>query len=96
MIAKSLFATTVMFLGIAIFLLQECNFLIPYRHLLWARYGVTILGFASLLFVNLFALIHLFARKLLLKNTGEKLAHVEKQLRTGPSISEELSRRLNE
>jgi hypothetical protein len=35
-------------------------------------------------------------RKLLLKETGRKLAHVEKQLRTGQSISEELTDRLKE
>jgi hypothetical protein len=31
-----------------------------------------------------------------LKDTGRKLAHLEKQLRTGESLSEELSRRLEE
>ena len=35
-------------------------------------------------------------RKLFLKDTGRKLAHVEKQVRSGSSISEELSRRLKE
>jgi len=33
---------------------------------------------------------------LFLKDTGEKLAHLEKQLRSGGTISEELSRRLKE
>jgi hypothetical protein len=36
------------------------------------------------------------SRELFLKDTGRKLAHIEKQLRTGPSISEELSCRLSE
>ena len=35
-------------------------------------------------------------RKLLLKDTGRKLAHLEKQLRTGHSISTELTERLKE
>jgi len=35
-------------------------------------------------------------RKLLLKDTGRKLAHVEKQLRTGQSISTEMTERLEE
>ena len=35
-------------------------------------------------------------RKLLLKDTGPKLAHLEKQLRTGPSISTELTGQLKE
>ena len=35
-------------------------------------------------------------RKLLLKSTVSKLAHVEKQLHTGHSISTELTERLTE
>jgi len=43
-----------------------------------------------------FAGVYVAARKLFLKDTVRKLAHIEKQLRTGGSISEELSRRLSE
>jgi hypothetical protein len=32
----------------------------------------------------------------MLKDTGRKLAHLEKQLRSGAGISEELTRRLDE
>jgi len=46
--------------------------------------------------LNLFAAFYLICRKLFLKDTGEKLAHLEKQLRSGGTISEELSRRLKE
>ncbi|HWB83485.1 MAG TPA: hypothetical protein VG675_05065 [Bryobacteraceae bacterium] len=96
MIPNVFFATTIIFLGIGFFLLEECSFLIPYRHLLVERYAKVILVFAALLFVNLFALMYLLVRKLFLKDTGRKLAHMEKQLRTGSSLSEELSRRLSE
>jgi hypothetical protein len=48
------------------------------------------------LFVNLFALMYLFARKLFLKDTGRKLAHVEKQVRTSDTVSPELSGRIEE
>lgn len=96
MITNVFFATTVIFLSIGFFLLEECKFLIPYRALLMAKYGRVIAIYAATLFFNLFALIYLFVRKLLLKETGRKLAHVEKQLRSGDSISEELSRRLSE
>ena len=51
--------------------------------------------FAGVLFVNLFTMIYMLCRKLFLKDTGRKLAHLEKELRSG-SISEELSRRLRE
>ena len=96
MIPNVFFATTVVFLAIGFFLLQECSFLIPYRTLLIEKYGRTIALFAALLFLNLFALMYVVVRKLLLKETGRKLAHIEKQIRTGESISEELSRRLSE
>jgi hypothetical protein len=96
MIPNIFFATTIVFIAIGFFLLQECNFLIPYRALLLETYGRTIATFASLLFLNLFALMYILVRKIYLKDTGRKLAHVEKQIRTGESISDELSRRLRE
>jgi hypothetical protein len=96
MITNVFFATTVLFLGIGFLLLDECKFLIPYRALLLAKYGRAIALYAAALFFNLFALIYLFVRKLLLKETGRKLAHIEKQLRSADTISEELSQRLRE
>jgi hypothetical protein len=96
MIANALVATTVILLAIGFFLMQECRFLIPYRALIFGKYGVAIALFASTLFVNLFAAIYVICRTLFLKDTGRKLAHLEKQLRTGASLSEELSRRLSE
>ena len=96
MIGNAVLATTVIFLALGMFLMQECRFLIPYRHVLFEKYGAQIGGFAAALFVNLFAVIFLGCRKLFLKDTGRKLAHLEKQLRTGSSISDELSRRLDE
>lgn len=96
MFTNVFFATTVIFLAIGFLLLQECTFLIPYRTLLIEKYGRSIALFSALLFFNLFALIYFVVRKLLLKETGRKLAHVEKQLRTGESISAELSRRLED
>jgi hypothetical protein len=96
MIPNIFFATTIIFIAIGFLLLQECSFLIPYRALLVEKYGRDIALFAGLLFFNLFALMYLIVRKLLLKETGRKLAHIEKQIRTGESISEELSRRLSE
>jgi hypothetical protein len=96
MIANALVATTVIFLALGFFLMQECQFLIPYRRLLWEKYSGTIALFAAVLFVNLFTAIYTLCRKVFLKDTGRKLAHAEKQLRSGGSISEELSRRLKE
>ena len=96
MIGNAVFATTVIFLALGLFLLQECQFLIPYRHVLFIKYGQTLALFAAVLFVNLFAAIYLICRAVFLKDTGRKLAHLEKQLRTGTSLSDELHRRLQE
>ena len=60
------------------------------------KYGDALMIFAAALFLNLFAAVYIACRKLFLKDTGRKLAHVEKQVRSGSSISEELSRRLKE
>lgn len=96
MVTNVFFATTILFMAIGFFLLEECRFLIPYKTLLLQRYGTTILLFAAVLFVNIYAAVYFGVRKLLLKETGRKLAHVEKQLRTGQSVSEELTERLKE
>jgi hypothetical protein len=95
-IANAFFAATVLLLALGFYLMGECRFLIPYRQLLWDRYGADIALFAAALFVNLFTAVYLLCRKLFLKDTGRKLAHLEKQLQTGASLSEELSRRVNE
>ena len=96
MIANSVFITTVLFLALGIWILQECQFLIPYRSLLFGRYFGAIMAFSGAFFLNLFAAVYLSCRRLFLKDTGRKLAHVEKQLRTGESVLEELTERLDE
>ena len=94
MIGNAILATSVIFVALALFLMQECQFLVPYRHVLWVKYGADLTIFAGVLFVNLFAGFYLVGRKLFLKDTGRKLAHLEKQLRTSGSISHELTERL--
>ena len=94
MIANAIFATSVCFLAIGLFLMGECRFLIPYRLLLWEQYATSIAIFAAAVFVNLFAAFYLVFRKVFLKDTGQKLAHLEKQLQSGGTISAELSERL--
>ncbi len=95
MIGNALLMATVVFMALGFFLMDQCQFLIPYRQLLWSRYGGTIAVFALVLFLNLFAAFCAIGRKLFLKDTGRKLAHLEKELHSG-SISEELSRKLQE
>jgi len=96
MITNAIFITTILCLALGLFLMQECTFLIPYRSLLWRRWGDMLVWFSAAFFMNLFTAVYLTCRKLFLKDTGRKLAHLEKQLRTDQSLSEELSRRLQE
>jgi len=96
MIGNAVLATTVICLAFGLFLLEECRFLIPYRHVLIEKCGSVIAGFAAVFFANLFAAVYLGCRKLFLKDTGRKLAHLEKQLRTGETLSDDLTRRLDE
>jgi hypothetical protein len=94
-IASAVFVATILFIAIGLLLLQECQFLIPFRHVLFEKYGSILCLFAVTLFINLLAAVYLVCRVVFLKDTGRKLAHLEKQLRTG-ALSEELSRRLDE
>jgi cytochrome c biogenesis protein CcdA len=96
MIRNALFVTAVIFLALGIALLGECRFLIPYRTLIVRKYGTTILIFLAALFLNVFTGVYLARRKLFLKDTGRKLAHIDKQLRRGESITDELARYLED
>ena len=96
MIGNSILAATVMMMALFFLVLQETRFLIPYKPLLLHQYAIYIYSYAAVLFLNVFAVTFLFARKLFLKDTGRKLAHIEKQLRTNASVSEELSHRIEE
>ena len=96
MIASSVFLTSILMLAAGFYVVGELRFLAPYRELLWHRYASVIGWFLLAVFGNLFAVIYALNRKLFLKDTGKKLAHVEKQIRTGSSISEELSQRVLE
>jgi len=96
MFKNALFATVVVFIAAVYYLMDECRFLIPYRDVIFDRHWREISLFAGTLFVNLLAGFFVLSRWLLLKDTGQKLAHIEKQLRGRESISEELSRRIAE
>jgi hypothetical protein len=94
--ANACLAATAICLALALWTLQATPFLIPYRDVLIARYGVVIAVWASLFYVNVFAACYLIGRTLFLKDTGDKLAHLEKQLRSRVTISSDLSARLED
>ena len=96
MASNALLLTTALLLTLGFWLLGELKFLIPYRHVLFHRYGRTLLLWCAILFVNVFAAIYALERKFFLKDTGRKLAHVDRQALQGqfplpsPSETEEL------
>ncbi len=94
--AGAVFVATLIFMAIGLLLLEWCQFLIPYRHVLFMKYGGVLAGFGAALFMNLLAAVYLIGRAVFLKDTGRKLAHLEKQLRSGGALDEELSRRLED
>ena len=96
MIANAAFAAAMVLLLLAFIVMGDVSFLAPYKHLIFGPYLWWIVGFATVVFVNLFAVFYLTGRALFLKDTGRKLAHVEKQLHTGDTIIRDLSERLAE
>jgi hypothetical protein len=85
MIANALILTIALLLAIGFWLMGELKFLIPYRHILVHQYGGVILAWAAVLFFNLFTAVYAVQRKFFLKDTGRKLAHVDKQVAAGQS-----------
>jgi uncharacterized membrane protein len=96
MIGNSLLATVAILIALILWLMEACQFLIPYRAILWHQYGRTMIALLTILAINIFAGVYLLCRKAFLKDTGRKLAHVDKQLRSGESIAEELSKHLRD
>ncbi|HKD06463.1 MAG TPA: hypothetical protein VKB79_11225 [Bryobacteraceae bacterium] len=96
MVRSSLFLAVVIVAAVSFWLLGELSFLARYRAVIWHRHANALMLFAGAFTVNVFGAVLAINRRLFLRDTGKKLAHVEKQLRTGSSISEELTERLSE
>ncbi len=95
MIRSSAFISLIVVAASGVWLLGELSFLAPWRVLLVHKYAPYIAAFVALITINLFGAILAVNRRLFLRDTGRKLAHVEKQLRTGSTISDELTKRLD-
>jgi hypothetical protein len=93
-LGNTLLAATLVMVAILFGLMDVCVYLRPHRAVLLRDYGPVIAGAAAVLFVNLTALFYAVNRLFFLKDTGRKLAHVEKQLRSRSTIAQELSDRL--
>jgi hypothetical protein len=92
--ANSAFLAAMVLLVAGFLLLDQLTVLSRYTRVLLHDYLWVITGFLTVVFVNLVALFYLVGRRVLLKETGRKLAHVEKQLQTPDTIVRDLSERL--
>ncbi len=94
MLANALLLSTIVVTVLFFAAASAGSYLGPYRWVLLHDYGFAIAGFVLVTFFNATALFYAIGRLLFLKDTGRKLAHVEKQLRSRSTIAKELSERL--
>lgn len=94
MIANSAFLAAMVVVLLLFWLLGELQFLAPYKHVILPHYLWVVVCSVVVLFLNLFGLFYALTRSLFLKDTGRKLAHVERQLRTPDTVVRDLSERL--
>jgi hypothetical protein len=95
MIANSAFLAAMAVLLLLFLLMDQLSFLIPYKRLIFTRYLWVVVLALLVVFVNLFALFYASSRRLFLKDTGRKLAHVDRQLLTRDAIVRDLSEQLS-
>jgi hypothetical protein len=79
MIANALFLTVAILLAYGFWLLDALRFMAPYKAVLFHAYGHTILFAVAVLFLNVFGAALAINRKFLLKDTGRKLTHLDRQ-----------------
>ncbi|MEO7276337.1 MAG: hypothetical protein ABIX28_20290 [Vicinamibacterales bacterium] len=82
--------------AITVFLLAgwvagELTFLVPYKAVLFRRYGWSLGGAALVLFFNLCATYYHLARWLFLRDAGRKLLHLDRQLGTHDAALEDVA-----
>ena len=94
MITNSALLAAMLLLVFIMTLLGQVEFLEPYKRTILGEHLWTIAGGLVLLFLNLFGWCYLAGRRLFLKETGQKLAHVERLLHTPDTVVRDLSARL--
>jgi hypothetical protein len=94
MVANSAFLAGLIVLVVVLELTSQLTFLAPFKHLIAQQY-LGVIGAALLvLFLNLYAAIYFVFRRVWLKDTGRKLAHLDRQLGSNDTIARDLSDRL--
>jgi hypothetical protein len=97
MIGTSLILTVMVLLVLLFVVMGELSYLAPYRDYLLTRYGILAALLGAALFANLFAAFFTLNRKFLLKDTGRRLSHLDKQIKTHQSdLSAEIQQKFYE
>jgi hypothetical protein len=94
MVANSAFLAGLIVLVVVLELMSHLTFLAPFKHLIVTQYLATIGAALLILFLNLYAAIYFVFRRVWLKDTGRKLAHLDRQLDTNDTVARDLSDRL--
>ena len=85
MIRNSLFISATALILVLFGLMSRLNFLAASKKALFLHCGASMAVFIGILGLNLFAATLAINRKILLKDTGRKLSHFDKQLQSaGP------------
>jgi len=96
MVRNSLGIAILVYVFLAVVAVKECAFLAPHIVAIWGVYGTWLLWFSLALVLNIFAAVYALMRRIALMNTGDKLAHLEKQLRDSETPSSELTEHILE
>jgi hypothetical protein len=83
MIANALLITIAFLLAYGFWLMGGLKFMASYKSVLLHEYGEWIGVSIAILFFNVFGAVLLLQRKFLLKNTGRKLSHLDRQFQVG-------------
>jgi hypothetical protein len=83
MIANAILLTIALLLAYGFWLMDQLKFMAPYKSVVFHAYGTVIFVSAAILFFNLFGAVLLLQRKFLLKDTGRKLSHLDRQFQGG-------------
>jgi hypothetical protein len=94
-IANAAFLAALTVFGVASWLASELAFLAPHKTVIFRQYGIALGATALLVFLNMTALYYTIGRWLFLRDTGRKLAHIDRQLPTSDSALDELRSLLN-
>jgi hypothetical protein len=90
MMANAAFLAALTTFVLMAWLAGELTFLAPYKRAILRLYGWHLLVGIGLVFFNLSATYYMLARWLFLRDSGRKLTHVDRQLRSASGLHDEL------